>query len=104
MARRLERPHLVRRFLAADHSAFASGLRHSAQRLGCYRAGAKAEEAEAFAQEVAERIACLNIAGLSDLCKRNWYGVDLNDVIAGAEKLGMTPEEVGKIIAAASWA
>lgn len=103
MARRLEKPHLVRRFLAADHSAFASGLRHSAQRLDCYEFGAKAEESEAFAQEVAERIACLNIAGLSDPNKRNWYGVDLNDVIAGAEKLGMTPAEVRRMVATASW-
>ena len=36
----------------------------------------------------------LNIAGLCDPAKRNWYAVDLEDTIRGASKLGVAPEQV----------
>jgi len=28
----------------------------------------------------------------ADPCKRNWYGVNLNDAVEGAAKLGLTPD------------
>jgi hypothetical protein len=34
----------------------------------------------------------LNIAGLCDPGKRNWYPVDLQDTVRGAAKLGVRPE------------
>ena len=104
MARRLERPHLVNRFLASRHSEFAPALRRGAawvrQCSGQTDAGRLAE----FTAQVADSIACLNVAGLADPRKRNWYGVDLTDVVNGAEKLGMTPEAMRTVLRTAPWA
>ncbi len=46
-----------------------------------------------YVAEVAAAIEPLNIAGLCDPGKRNWYPVDLQDTVRGAAKLGVTPEQ-----------
>lgn len=104
MARRLDKRHLVRRFLAADHPQFGPALHEAAEWVR--RAGADADDAAiaAFEQCVEEGIACLNIAGLADPAKRNWYGVDLGDVVRGAHKLEMSPTEMQVILETAPWA
>ena len=94
MARRLDKKHLVRRFLASDHAEFGVNLRCMADRV---RRGATE-------LDVTEAIACLNVAGLSDAKKQNWYGVDLNDVVRSADKLGLTQNEMRCILRAAPWA
>lgn len=91
MARRLDRPRLVQRFLAADHPDFAPAM---AACEDAVHAGAPRD----FEQKVAAAIAPLNVAGLSDPSKRNWYGVDLNDLIHSAEKLGFTPNEMRRVL------
>jgi hypothetical protein len=48
---------------------------------------------------VARAIEPLNIAGLCDAAKRNWYPVDLQDTIRGAAKLGVTHEQVSAVCA-----
>jgi len=98
MARRLDRPHLARRFLASGHAEFGPSLRCATARV---RRGADGPE---FSAQVAEEIACLNVAGLADPRKRNWYGVDLADVVRNAEKLGMTPDAMRAALRAAPWA
>lgn len=96
MARRLESPRAPRRFLAADNGPFAAGLRQSA---------AQARTQSALdAAEVEARVACLNIAGLCDERKRHWYGVDLEDVVHGSDKLGLRPEGVRATLQTAPWA
>jgi hypothetical protein len=47
-----------------------------------------------FFTRVTEATAAINIAGLCDPARRNWYPVDLDDTIRGAHKLGLTPERV----------
>ena len=47
-----------------------------------------------LASLVSAAVARLNIAGLCDPAKRNWYGVDLEDTIRDAAKLGATAGEV----------
>ena len=104
MARRLDKRHLVGRFLASDHPRFGPNLRAC---TGWVRRNAQtASEAEVagFERQVAEAISCLNVAGLADPVKRNWYGVDLGDVVAGAEKLGMTSSEIREVLRTAPWA
>ena len=103
MARRLEQPHLVRRFLAADRADFSFGLRRCARLLRHASEGGPTDTRH-FEAEVAQAIDCLNIAGLCDPAKRNWYGVDMEDVVRGAEKLGLSASEVSAIIATAPWA
>jgi FADH2 O2-dependent halogenase len=97
MARRLESRHLVQRFLAADRQPFAEAT----QALGHLLRQLPGDD---FAARVKDGIEPLNIAGLCDFSKRNWYGVDLNDVIAGAEKLGKTEAEMRAILRNAAWA
>jgi FADH2 O2-dependent halogenase len=104
MARRLERRHLARRFLAADHPEFAAGLSQCAASLFRSARGMNDERADSFLQIVSERIAALNIAGLCDPRKQNWYGVDLEDLVHGADKLGLTPSAVRRILETAPWA
>ncbi len=128
MARRLEQPHLVRRFLGEDRADFASGLRrcarllHDAARVekiedrrqktetrrdnpfAAKEAGSPSPITHCFASEVAKAIDCLNIAGLCDAGKRNWYGVDMEDVVRGAYKLGLSAAQVSDIVATAPWA
>ena len=98
MARRLERPHLANRFLASGHAEFGPSLRRAAALV---RRGAVGDD---FSAQVAGEIACLNVAGLADPHKRNWYGVDLSDVVNGAEKLDMTPEAMRAVLRTAPWA
>lgn len=52
----------------------------------------------------ADAIAPWNIAGLADASKNGLYGANLSDVIASADKLGITPEQMEAIIAIAPWA
>lgn len=90
MARRLNAEHLVQCFLAADRQPFAA----ETLRLGELLRHARPTD---FAARVKACIEPLNIAGLCDAGKRNWYGVDLNDVVVGAEKLGKTATEMRAI-------
>jgi FADH2 O2-dependent halogenase len=104
MARRLEKPHLVRRFLAADRAGFASGLRRCAERLHRRAPALSAEDILDFERAVTTSVAELNVAGLCEPAKHNWYGVDLEDVIRAAAKLELTPAEMRCIVATAPWA
>jgi len=88
MARRLECRHPARRFLAADRLPFASAMLELGRRLR------HSSRTSSFTAQVKEVIEPLNIAGLCDDSKRNWYGVDFNDVIAGAAKLGKKSPEI----------
>jgi transcriptional regulator with GAF, ATPase, and Fis domain len=53
---------------------------------------------------VKQKIDCLNVTGLCDPRKQNWYDLDLEGVIAGAEKLEITSEEMRRFLLTASWA
>ena len=100
MARRLGNRHLVQRFLAIDRQPFAA----AALELSCLLRQTPSIRPAKFAADVKQSIAPLNIAGLCDAGKQNWYGVDLNDVILGAEKLGKTAAEMRTILQQAAWA
>ena len=97
MARRLGKPHLAHGFLLANHPTFRSGLE------SCCDAAAETYPA-ALRDAVRRAVEPVNVAGLCDDAKRNWYGVDLEDVVRGASKLDRTPGAVREIIANAPWA
>ncbi|HKQ72938.1 MAG TPA: sigma 54-interacting transcriptional regulator [Blastocatellia bacterium] len=99
MARRLGRNHLAQRFLAVDRSAFANDIGRLSRTLR--RDGRS--DSSLFTTQVRQKIDCLNVAGLCDHRKRNWYDVDLDDVIARAEKLETTSEEMRRFLLTASW-
>jgi FADH2 O2-dependent halogenase len=104
MARRLPKSSRLTRYLAADHAPFADGVRQCARLLREQACNGSQAGLQDFARQVAQDISCLNIAGLCDPRKRNWYGVDMQDVIDGAALLGMTSEEMRHVVATAPWA
>ncbi|MCW3054605.1 MAG: binding domain, partial [Chthonomonadales bacterium] len=104
MARRLPKASRLQRYLAADRTPFATGVVQCARLLREQATNSTEADLQGFAHEVARHAASLNIAGLCDPQKRNWYGVDMQDVIAGAALLNMTPEEMRHVVATAPWA
>jgi len=91
MARRLNPDAASRGFLGAADDHFSSALRRlsPAQSLA---------DAAAFAREVAAACEPLNVAGLCDPTKRNSYGVDLEDTVRGARKIGLAPDRVREML------
>ncbi len=104
MSRRVENGPRLKHYLAADRPPFAEGVTQCARLLRDHACVGRPVNIEAFAQQVSQSAACLNIAGLCDPSKRNWYPVDMEDVIENARLLEMTPEEMRKIVATAPWA
>jgi FADH2 O2-dependent halogenase len=100
MARRLGRNHLAQRFLAVDRPDFANATARLSQILRSNGGF----DSTFFAAQVKQEIDRLNVAGLCDERKQNWYGVDLEDVISCAEKLEITSEEMRRFLETASWA
>jgi FADH2 O2-dependent halogenase len=100
MARRLHRSHLAPGFLLSGQATFSAALRAAASGA---RRGAGADR-EAFRRQVVAGVDPVNVAGLCDPAKENWYGVDLEDVVRAAWKLHMTPAEMREVIATAEWA
>ncbi len=86
MSRRLNVHSADARFLASDRPAFAEAL----TRLSPQVRGHDAR----FEADVAAAAEPINIAGLCDRNKRNWYPVDLEDTVRGAAKLGVTAERI----------
>jgi FADH2 O2-dependent halogenase len=104
MARRLDKSHLITRFLAADRDVFRVGMRRCIDAMPSVMADPTPVKLREYGDLVAQSIECLNVAGLADLEKRNWYGVDLQDMVRNAHKLELTPEAVSETIATAPWA
>jgi FADH2 O2-dependent halogenase len=102
MARRVQPDPAVKRYLAADHPEYAAGLRRCAALLN--GDGATTIDGPRLTREVADAISCINIAGLCDPAKGNWYGVDWDDVLGGAAKLGYGRDELWNVIREAPWA
>ncbi len=96
MARRLGKADLSTRFLLRNRPEFASAFD---------RACDAARNGQPLAQSaVRSAVEPFNIAGLCDPAKRGWYGVDLEDVVRGAEKLQSTPHEVRGFFQRMGWA
>jgi hypothetical protein len=87
-------------FLRVDHPSFGPAFERLSERLltGC--AGAP----DAFTAAVCEAVDPLNVAGLCDPRKRNWYPVDLADLIENAAKLDMSADAMKRRIEVAGWA
>jgi len=92
MARRLN-PDAARGFLAAgdvDFSAAMARLSPVVQRSW---------DAAHFARDIAAACEPLNVAGLCDPRKHNSYGVDFEDTVRSASKLGLSSEDVRDALA-----
>ena len=89
MARRLGVHSDDSRFLASDRPAFARAMCDLSpqSRVGDRR----------YTAEVAEAIDSINIAGLCDPGKRNWYGVNVVDRMRRSGKLGVSAEDICRV-------
>jgi tetracycline 7-halogenase / FADH2 O2-dependent halogenase len=87
MARRVAPDRAVAGFLRAGDPAFAAAVREMSPARQC------------AVRNVAAVVEPINIAGLCDPAKRNWYGADAADTIAAAHKLGVAPETVAAALA-----
>jgi len=95
MARRLDRPHLASQFLLRNQPSFRRALEgHTA----ATRTGRPPAPPAVYTD-----VEPFNIAGLCDPAKRNWYPVDLEDVVRGAAKLERSPEEVRQFFERMGW-
>jgi FADH2 O2-dependent halogenase len=94
MARRVAPERAAAGFLRAGDSEFASAL------CSLSPAVSRREPGE-LADGVRRAVDAVNIAGLCDAEKRNWYGADTADAIAGAPKLGVAPATVAEALAGA---
>jgi len=97
MSRRLKKPSPG--FLFADDPAFVEAM---AATSPASRSLASHPSAGDQAHVIAAAVERLNVAGLCDPAKRNWYGVDLEDAVRGAAKLGVTPDAVTALLEAVS--
>ncbi len=103
MSRRVESKPRYSRYLASDSSQFAAGMRDAAKIMHQLAQNYTEPDFNALQNLILTSTEPLNIAGLCDLTKWGWYGVDLQDVIASSEKLGFSADEMKSIISNASW-
>jgi FADH2 O2-dependent halogenase len=82
-------------FLRAGDPAFAGAL---ACLSPARAAKAPLRPDTTYFSDVAAAVDRVNIAGLCDPAKRNWYPVDASDALSGASKLGVTPDRVRDLL------
>jgi FADH2 O2-dependent halogenase len=90
MARRLGADASASRFLCAHHEAFRDATQRLSPAITPYH--------ETYASDVAHAVEPMNVAGLCDPGKRNWYPVDINDAVRQAHKLGVAESAVIDIL------
>jgi FADH2 O2-dependent halogenase len=95
-ARRLGKAHLAPSFLLHDEPRFGPATRHCLEQA---RRASTASEIREVQQEIARAIDPINIAGLCNASRHNWYPVDARDLLAGAHKLESTEEEINQLLA-----
>ncbi len=96
-ARRIGKPQRARSFLLHEDPVFGPALRRI-----CEAARMMDGRESAGARELARSIRCaidpVNVAGLGDPARRNWYPVVAQDLLDSAGKLGATREEVAAML------
>ena len=93
MSRRLHGDQWSRGFLFASDNRLVASMRE----LSPGR-----ESSTDLATGVAAAIEPINVAGLSDPAKRNWYDVDVEDAVRGADKLRASPAAIRALFTVAT--
>ena len=91
-AHRLAKPELAGSFLLCDCTAFGQATQEICEAVVN---GARRNEVLA---KIAATIEPINVAGLADPAKRNWYPVDLDDLFGAAAKLDSTDSEIREML------
>lgn len=95
-ARRLNKPELARGFLLCRHPEFGPRLASCAARA--LQPLSSAERA-GLLREIDQTIAPVDVAGLGDRTRRDWYPARAEDLLAASCKLGATADEVRAMLA-----
>ena len=90
-ARRLDRPKLASSFLLHDTVPFGRELNRCCELARVRRSPGQRTKLLAMIRRAIEPI---NVAGLTDRARRNWFPVKGSDLMAAASKLGVTPARV----------
>ena len=98
-ARRLGKPELTGpAFLLADHREFGSAARactEAAIRLGNE---SDSNQRQRLLEQIEAALSPVNIAGLHQPEKRNWYSLQTRDLFAGREKLRASEEDIERLL------
>ena len=90
-ARRLGRPQLASSFLLHDHPQFGAECARVLERA---RTAQNDGDSEAVIDEIFRIIEPVDVAGLGNRARRNWYPVDAGDLLRAAHKVSATRDEV----------
>jgi FADH2 O2-dependent halogenase len=94
-ARRLEKPALARGFLLHDRKEFAAACK---QLLAAARGSLIGDARGQFLHDVAATIEPINVVGLADAKRRNWYPALAADLVAAAPKLGADRAAIDRLL------
>ena len=83
-ARRLGKPYLASSFLLHDHPQFGPACAHL---LGRALTIQSSRESEALIEDVFRAIEPIDVAGLGDRTRHNWYPVTADDLLCAAHKV-----------------
>ena len=94
-ALRLDKRHLAASFLLYDHPVFGPACRELLERS---RHLSTSAEAERLIEDVLSVIEPIDVAGLCNRERRNWYPIDANDVIRAAHKVEANQGEIVRLL------
>jgi len=94
-ARRLGKPHLASSFLLHDHPQFGPACARLLQHAQTIRSN---REAEALIEDVFCAIEPIDVAGLGNRARHNWYPVDVEDLLRAAYKVDASREEIVQML------
>lgn len=99
-ARRLGRPELAGGFLMHDHPLFGPATRSLCRRILHIRGngGMSAIEKDGFVSEIFQAIEPLDVAGLTDRGRRNWYPVRIDDLLNARTKFGVSGVQMKEML------
>jgi len=91
-------------YLQSNHPTFGPAMAKYAALVRKGAASMSSADIDKLTAEITTATDVINVAGLCDPAKCNWYDADLEDVVKSASKLGFTPDEMRAIIQSADWA
>lgn len=94
-ARHLGKAHLAHSFLLCDHPEFSPQCRDIFDRVREIKTPADSWRIQ---NDILSIIEPINLAGLGDARRRNWYPVDAADLYANGWKLGATHEDISALL------
>jgi tetracycline 7-halogenase / FADH2 O2-dependent halogenase len=94
-ARRLGKARLAPSFLLHDDPHFGPAMRRCLQRA---KSACTQLEMDELAKDVSQAIEHINVAGLANPHRRNWYPVNADDFLNSADKLKSTKQEISQLL------